>query len=178
MAETRPCGCTCPGSKLTVACSLARLTCADSTPGTFLSPRSIRFAQEAQVMPVTGSLSCLVAIESSRAALAGGKSGPIARCTVPALAQNGHVVIARFIDRLDQLRRRNLFTRIHAYPLSREVDLHIAHALEARYFLGDCVDTVLARNLRNTQDGGHRSYPPYHIFVACLNHTARGAGSQ
>src|SRR5919202_634625 len=144
MAETRPCGCTCPGSKLTVACSLARLTCADSTPGTFLSPRSIRFAQEAQVMPVTGSLSCLVAIESSPAAPAADKSGTIFRCIVPALAQDGHVIITRFVDRLDQLSWRNLFTRIHAHPLGREVDLDIAHALEARYFFGNRVHTVLA----------------------------------
>src|ERR671932_2042532 len=103
MAETRACGCTCPGSKLTVACSLARLTCADSTPGTFLSPRSIRFAQEAQVMPVTGSLSCLVAIESSRAALATGKSGTISCGTALVLAQKGHVMISRFLDPLNQL---------------------------------------------------------------------------
>src|SRR6266536_2790266 len=41
----------CAGSYVTVACSVAKLTMASLTPGSFLSPFSIRIAQEAQVIP-------------------------------------------------------------------------------------------------------------------------------
>ena len=41
-----------------VACSLAKLTLASSTPGTFFSAFSTRFAHDAQVMPVIGRSIC------------------------------------------------------------------------------------------------------------------------
>ena len=43
------------GRYATLACSLARFTLASSTPGVLRSARSIRLAQEAQVIPVTGN---------------------------------------------------------------------------------------------------------------------------
>ncbi len=44
------------GSKVTAACSVAKLTLASFTPSTFLSPFSIRMAQEAQVIPCRSSV--------------------------------------------------------------------------------------------------------------------------
>jgi hypothetical protein len=44
------------GSKATEACSVAKLTLASLTPGSFLRPRVMFMAQLAQVMPVIGRM--------------------------------------------------------------------------------------------------------------------------
>src|SRR5579884_409370 len=46
----------CAGSYVTVPRSVARFTCASSTPGTFFKPFSIRIAHDAQVMPSSASV--------------------------------------------------------------------------------------------------------------------------